>query len=496
MLRKIRISLALICFTAVTLLFLDFTGVGHKIFGFLAKIQLVPALLATNALIIIALILLTLLWGRIYCSVICPLGVMQDIIAWFSKLRKKKRRLPYKYSKPLTWLRIAVITVFAVLVVAHFANWYGLIEPYAVFGKIASNILAPIYRLINNGLAYISERADSYAFYSTEVLIKNGVVFGVSVVSFLTISYLAWTKGRIYCNAFCPIGTFLGFISKYSIFKPVINLDKCNSCGICGRKCKSQCINTKEHKIDYSRCVACFDCIEACDKKAVKYVFAPPKQQITNGKIDIDKSKRNFLAVSGVFVATAALKAQESAVDGGLAVIENKQIPKRNIKLVPPGAENLRHFQGHCTACQLCISACPNRVLRPSPKLETLMQPEMQYDKGFCRPECTECSSVCPTGAIKRITKEQKSSIQIGRAIWVRKNCIVISDEITCSSCETHCPSGAITRIPLDESSKNSLKIPAIDIERCIGCGACENLCPARPFAAIYVEGNEMQRII
>jgi formate hydrogenlyase subunit 6/NADH:ubiquinone oxidoreductase subunit I len=143
-----------------------------------------------------------------------------------------------------------------------------------------------------------------------------------------------------------------------------------------------------------------------------------------------------------------------------------------------------------CTACQLCVSVCPNSVLRPSAKPVTLMQPEMSYEKGYCRPECTKCSEVCPAGAIRAITPADKSAISIGKAVWIKDNCIVNRDEVQCSTCTNNCPTGAITLVAINPDDKNSLKIPLLDGELCIGCGACENLCPARPFSAVYVEGN------
>jgi ferredoxin len=394
-----------------------------------------------------------------------------------------------------------VLAIFVAALLFGPAMAFGLIEPYSIFGKIASNIFAPIYNLGNNTLAYIAEQANSYAFYSTDVWVKSGAVLATAVISFVVIAVLSWRNGRIYCNSICPVGTVLGLISKFSMFKPVINESKCNHCGTCARKCKSQCINSKEQKIDYSRCVACFDCMEACNQNALKFAYSykKPENQQVAAEIDektVDKSKRDFLTVAGILATSVALKAQESAVDGGLALIEDKKVPKRNTPLVPPGAISLRNLNRHCTACQLCISACPNKVLRPSSRLETLMQPEMQYERGFCRPECTKCSSVCPTGAIKSITKEEKSSLQIGHAVWLRQNCLVVNDEISCNSCENHCPAGAISRVPLDADKPDSLKIPVVDTERCIGCGACENLCPSRPFSAIYVEGNAVQRVI
>ena len=163
---------------------------------------------------------------------------------------------------------------------------------------------------------------------------------------------------------------------------------------------------------------------------------------------------------------------------------------------MPPGARSLRHFNAHCTGCQLCVSVCPNQVLRPSGKLMTLMQPEMSFERGYCRPECAKCAEVCPTDAIRLTDLAEKSSIQIGHAVWIAANCVVNTDGVTCNNCARHCPAGAIKMVHRDPDDPKSPRIPAVNEERCIGCGACENLCPARPFSAIYVEGHERHRTV
>ena len=145
---------------------------------------------------------------------------------------------------------------------------------------------------------------------------------------------------------------------------------------------------------------------------------------------------------------------------------------------------------------EMCIRDSPNGVLRPSADLLTLMQPESSYERGYCRPECTKCSEVCPAGAIRPISVADKSSVQIGHAVWVRENCIPLTDGVECGNCARHCPVGAITMVASDPSVEGSRKIPVVNTERCIGCGACENLCPSRPFSAIYVEGHEVHRTI
>lgn len=491
MLRKIRIIAAALCFTLITLLFLDFTGTIHAWFGWLAKVQFLPAILALNVGVIVFLVALTLLFGRVYCSVICPLGVMQDIISWFAGRRKKNR---FSYSPAKNWLRYAVLAIFIVTLAAGFGAVALLVAPYSAFGRIAQNLFAPLWKWGNNLLAYIAERVDSYAFYSTDVVVGSWATFAVAVVTLIVLAILAWRNGRTYCNTICPVGTVLGALSRFSLLKPVIDTDKCINCGLCARKCKASCIDAKNHSIDYSRCVVCMDCLESCNKGAIKYTLRKGSAAPA-AAAPADKSRRNFLVGAGL-LATSAAKAQEMKLDGGYATIIAKQSPFKNRALTPPGSLSARNMAAHCTGCQLCVAVCPTQVLRPSADLTTFMQPEMSYEKGYCRPECNKCSQVCPTGAIKPISVEEKSSIQLGHAEWVRDNCVVITDDVECGNCQRHCPTGAITMILSDYRDTKSRKIPSVNKHLCIGCGACENLCPARPFSAIRVKGYINHRTI
>ena len=487
MLRKIRTILAAVFFVLITLLFLDFTGTLHHWLSWMAKIQFLPAVMALNVVVVVALIALTLVFGRIYCSVICPLGVFQDLLA---RLRRKKNK--YSYSKEVKWLRYPVLAVFVLAGVAGIGSLFQLLAPYSAYGRIATMIFQPIWKLGNNLLAMVAERMDSYAFYTIDTWMRSLPVLIIAAVTLVVLAVLAWRGGRTYCNTICPVGTILSFFARFSWLKIRFDEEKCKNCSLCSKNCKAACIDFKSHTVDYSRCVACGNCIDSCKFDALKY----SSSMQTKKNASVDASKRSFLLASALVSTAAMAQKKEKLMDGGLADIEDKVAPQRQTPLTPPGSLSFQNLSTHCTGCQLCVSECPNQVLRPSGDLMHLMLPTMSYEHGYCRPECTRCSEVCPAGAIKKIDQDEKTSIQIGHAVWIKKNCVVLTDEVECGNCARHCPSGAIEMVPLDPDNEDSPKVPAINEAACIGCGACEYVCPSRPFSAIYVEGHEVHRKI
>ncbi len=524
MLRKIRIAIATVFLIGLSLLFLDFTGTAHHWLSWMAKVQALEAVLALNAIVIALLVILTLIFGRIYCSVICPLGIMQDLFGWLGKKAKKNR---YSYSKALSWLRYAMLGVFLVAIVAGVGSLVQLLAPYSAFGRIMTLLFQPLWQLGNNVLAGIAEHYDSYAFYSVEVWMKSLPVLIIAIVTLVVLAVLAWRNGRTYCNTICPVGTALSFLSRFSLMKICFDSDKCRNCSLCSKSCKAACIDFMNHKVDYSRCVVCGDCLESCHFGALSYkVSLPGKGKKTeqtgfsgnsgssgssggpgdtivsgasaqsSSSAPVDSSKRSFLLSSALLATAAMAQEKEKLFDGGYTDLEEKVAPERQTPLTPPGSLSAQNMALRCTGCQLCVSECPNGVLRPSTDLMHLMQPVMSYERGHCRPECTRCSDVCPAGAIKPIDKEEKSSIQIGHAVWIKKNCIPITDHVDCGNCARHCPTGAIEMVALNEDDDESPWVPAINEAACIGCGACEYVCPARPFSAIYVEGHEVHKKI
>ncbi|MBQ0056843.1 MAG: 4Fe-4S dicluster domain-containing protein [Bacteroidales bacterium] len=521
MMKKIRVALALVFWLGVTLLFLDLTGAAHAWLGWMAKLQFLPAVLAVNVGVIVLIVAVTLLIGRLYCSVICPLGVMQDGISWLAgkcnrdKTKRRFGRFHYSEWKLGKGARYGLLGFFLVALVFGMGTCVQLLAPYSSYGRMVTTIVRPLVDWLNNVCAGWCAAHESYAFYSVEVWMRSLPALIVAVVSFVLVFVMSWFGGRAYCNSICPVGTVLGLLSRRSLVRINIDADKCSGCGLCERRCKAMAIDSKNHTVDTTRCVDCFDCLDACNRDALSFGLAKKGGNADTKDADTkeagakaggnnagtpDQSRRSFIATATALAAASVVKAQEKTTDGGYAILEDKKPYRRQTEICPPGAISLKNVEQKCTGCMLCVSACPNNVLRPSSSLSSFMKPGLSFEMGHCRPECHACSDVCPAGAIIPLGKTheekmaRKSSLKIGRAVWIKDNCVPVADGRSCGLCSRRCPAGAISMVALNPDDPKSLKVPSVDDERCIGCGACEHLCPVRPFSAIHVEGIEVQR--
>ena len=507
---------------AVGFLFLDFSdSIPSPWYRGLTWLQFVPSLmkfiqtighgLAVTAYGFILILILTLLFGRVYCSFICPLGIFQDVTNWFSvKVRNAgKKRFRFRFAKPETKLRYSILIITCLSLFTGSIFLVTLLDPFSNFGRFVSNFFQPIYIMCNNILVKILESFGSYVLYPVTVVQTDPLALIVPVIMFGLVIWLSVWRGRLFCNTVCPVGTLLGLISKASLYKIRFDTAKCNQCGECMFACKSQCIDIKNKNIDFGRCVGCGNCIKCCDKNAIGYSLKPVTIQSSSCKNDeVDSSKRNFVLSSALLIAafsglsSVKLFAQSHRINrrmrrrkGEMDELHELGSGKGKLEFVashpitPPGSISHKHFTRACTACHLCVSACPTKVLQPS-LLEYgffgMMQPYMDYDTNFCNYECTKCSEICPNGAILPLTVEEKLTTQVGVVRFERQNCIVYIDETSCGACSEHCPTKAVRMVPY----KGLLTIPEITPEICVGCGGCEHICPVTPYKAIVVDGH------
>jgi len=421
-------------------------------------------LLGSGFLILLAA---TFIFGRCYCSFLCPLGILQDI--GIRLTRGFRKRHTFQRSYRLASYCLLVLTVVTAILGSF--TLVNLLDPYSLFGRIASHPFKSVILWINNMIVDIFEQFDMYALMVRKQHHIPFSVLTVSIGSLGIILAFSIISGRAYCNTICPVGAFLGIVSRFSLFRFVIDPKNCRSCRSCESVCKAGCIDIDKLEIDSSRCVTCFNCLDACPKKALDYKAQVPIP-FSGPRVP---SKRSFLissaAAGGTFLS-ALFPIRLSSLEAAL----HKQMP-----IMPPGSKSLSHFTQHCTACHLCVSVCRTNVIVPA-YLEYgvcgILQPKLDYLQGHCDFDCNACGQVCPTGAIAPLLLPEKKRTRIGTVSLNKKKCIVHVKKKHCGACGEVCPTHAI--FPVE---KELVLFPEIDIDYCIGCGACEHACPTQPKA-------------
>jgi polyferredoxin len=490
-LRTFRIVLSGLIFLCFFLVFVDFRSlIPAKYTNILLFLQFVPSAMNYISLKAIAaggfivILVLTFLTGRTYCSFLCPLGIGQDINSRIGG-RFKKRFRRYGFRKPHTVLRYSLLAITLIVTMVWGIYMITLLDPYSIFGRFMTFFARPAVIALNNVLSGFLGKFDFYTLSHTPIKPFTLLAYSLPVAFLLLVGAMSFTKGRFYCNTICPVGTLLGLVSKVSVFRINFNEEACTRCGRCAMRCKSSCIDFLSHDIDTSRCVGCFNCINVCQDDAISYGLVKFKKK----EHKTDESRRKVVAASLLLLLgfPQIVRSQEKTAPKpkkDSTVKENKTFP-----VCPPGGGSLADFNKKCTACSLCINACPNGVLQPAIKqygLSGLMQPVMDYHKSFCTFKCTICTEICPTDALKPLILEAKQLTQLGKVKFIKDNCIVKTEKTACGACSESCPTKAVYMVPFE----GNLLIPEINDEICIGCGHCEYACPTVPYKAIYVDGN------
>jgi ferredoxin len=489
-LKKVRVAVAVFFILAVSFLFLDFGNIVPSwLRTFLVSMQLVPSLTRTLILLSSAsvgfffVLLLTFLFGRVYCSTICPLGTLQDISIRIAKRLNRRRR--FKFKNPPYTIHYGVFVFTAVFAFTGSVVLLNLFEPFSNFGRILSNLVSPFVVLANNTLGNILGLFGLFFLFQIPLLHVNIVSILAPLSFFGLVFYLSYNHGRLFCNLLCPAGALLGIISRFSIFKIVIDANNCKECGLCERVCKANCIKSDSMKIDFAACVGCFNCIDGCPTSGMSY---QGKWKNNSNMLPIVNDGRRKVLKTSIIPALGLLL-PEIRKDSSAEISHRDFDESHKHPISPPGSISIEHFSSRCTACHLCVSSCPTQVISPSfleYGIAGIFQPKMNYAASYCNFDCVLCGQVCPTGAILPLDVNMKKQVQIGKAHFVKEDCIVVTKKKDCGACSEHCPTKAVKMVPYDQR----LVVPEVNDEVCVGCGACEHACPVQPRKAIYVNSN------
>jgi len=432
-------------------------------------------------------IAVTLLFGRVFCGWACPLGTLHNLVG---SIRKKRPTGRYD-----NWYKIKYYLLTAIVVSAVFTlQPVGIVDPlsllirslsisiYPLFNYSVRSVFDTIYSVNPIGLAVISEPV--YSVLKKTVLSFEQSMYDQAVfigVLFMTILGLNFIEKRFWCKYLCPLGAFLGVLSRYSLLKRSVSED-CTSCGACSTVCQGNAKpETKEHWRD-TECLVCRNCDDICPENAVSFGFGKKREAA-----GMDLGRRRIITSALMGVAAVPLLritplTKTNSQDPGL--------------LRPPGSLEEKEFLKRCVKCGECMKVCTTNGLQPTlleAGAEGIWSPMLVPRIGYCEYRCTLCGQVCPTGAIKKLSLEEKAKVKIGLAMIDKGRCLPWAHARPCIMCEEVCPTPkkAIwfedARVRDRQGKVLVMKQPFVDLELCIGCGICEAKCPVLGRPAITV---------
>jgi polyferredoxin len=449
------------------------------------------AFLAGTALALIV-ILLTILFGRAWCGWLCPLGTVLDLFP-IKKATRKSAELPVALGPQGSWRRVKYILLLLILGMALFGNLSLLIfDPLAIlersltsaflpaFDKVITVTEATLVRVpfLEEGVMRFDALVRPALLPDRQLFSRSPALFAGFLVGLIALNALA---ERFWCRYLCPLGGFLGLLSKFAFFRRRVSED-CKGCKLCSTACPTGTIDPeKGYLSDPAECTMCLDCMEACPRSDITISL---KAGLAPIHPVYDPSRRQ--ALISLAASTAAVAVFHS---------DWLKMQPSPYQLRPPGAVE-DDLMSRCIRCGECLRICPTSALQPAIQeagVEGLWTPILLPRLGYCDFACHACGEVCPTQAIPPLSLEEKRMKVIGKAYIDENRCIAWADHTDCIVCEEMCPlpEKAIQleerQVNLVDGSQKTVNLPHVLRERCIGCGICEYKCPVKGESAIRV---------
>lgn len=448
---------------------------------------------------------LTVSLGRFFCGWVCPMGTLNHVLS-HKRLKVKETIRRNRYDTRQSWKYLAV--VFLLVAAAFGLQVVGFLDPFSVLIRSFALALNPVFNWLVRATFFPLQALDwpwlnavlepSFSFLRRHVLsfeqpyFYQGLLIGLI---FLAIVLLNRFRRRFWCRFLCPLGAFLGLLSRFNFLRLKVNKETCTDCLMCSRSCEGACEPQSEESWLRTECMYCWNCIETCPSKSLSFGFG----RASLGERTVDYGKREVVAsLTAALGAVALLRIDPRKMEpysSGVAVRESKRFNPALIR--PPGAVDEDEFLKRCIKCGECMKVCIKNAIHPTlmeAGLEGLWTPYLKMQLGYCEYNCTLCGQVCPTQAIRKISMEEKHQVKIGLAFFDKNRCIPFSQGRDCIVCEEVCPTPKkaiwFEEVEvLDSSGENRIKVkqPHIDPHLCVGCGICEFVCPLVDKPGVYV---------